>query len=186
MPTPEERKVRGDVLLGHFKFARKTWGSDGLLRVAVEAGFHPDQINARSWYPAEMDRKLLRAEDHLYGDSTGDIAQRSGYHAATHLGILSYLARVVPPRTMARKGVERYDDAFNWGRLHIADEGTDEDGTEFIVMRFGEAWTDPILCKSWAGAMLGMLHLTRKGGTIEHTSCVHAGGEHCDYRLMWK
>lgn len=186
MSEPAERKVRGDILLGHFKFVRISWGSDGLLRVAVEAGFQPEQIKAKIWYPAEMLGKLLRAEDQLFGDGSGEVARRSGYHAATHLGMLSYLARIVPTHLMARQGVERYRDAYNWGRLHIADEGVDDDGIEFALMRFEEAWSDPIQCHSWQGAFLGLLHLTRKDGTVEHTSCFHKGGEHCDFRLMWK
>ena len=175
-----ERQVRGDVLIAHFGFVKRKWGADGVNKVIADAGFDPTNLNPKDWYPDTYDLDYLRSIERHSGTGDGHIAFQSGFHAATHLGLLGYIARIMPIKALLSRSLSHYKDAFTYGELHIV-----ELEEEYAILRFVNLGPEQLVCHSWTGAFEGLLKISGNKGTVEHTACRHHGDEFDDFKMSW-
>jgi len=172
------QRSRGSVIKGYLKFIKRKWGDDGLESVARDCGFKVKDIHENSWYDYEFDFSI---RNWIATNKGIEYLERCGNHTVKDLGLLSYIVKFGRIEKLLERLPNHFSHAFARGSVdvHIDSEA------KKAVIEMRNAASDDYSCKSWIGAIRGMLEMTNTPGTVEETECCRAGSEACMWDVKW-
>ena len=174
-----ENKVKGSVIIGYFKFIKKTWGNEGLDDSASALNFGPDKLDEGKWY---NDRYSVNVLTWIAENKGEEYLERCGNYTVKDLGLLSYIVRFMDIKAILKRGPDSYREAFNYGTFKV--EIIDDNRATIKIK--GSAANDKYACKTWTGVFKGMLEMTKTKGRVLETQCELKGGPYCLYEMSWE
>ena len=172
----KERMAKGRLMKGYLKYIKKKWGNDGVDRCRNDLGIRDEKILDDSWYPEEINGKLLHWIADNYGESH---VEDAAAFTVTQSGLIAFAAKIVGIEKVLERGVDDYYRSFNFGDIKI-----DVEGKQALV-RLTDSTADLIDCLSWRGAFKGIFNLVGKKGTIKEIECTYKGGRYCEFLMEW-
>lgn len=172
----EEKKFRGDLLIGYYKAVKKFWGVRGLKECEEYVGIKMDDIKSTKWYPIEYHSKMHK----FLGEKGEQYVTRAARQAIHGLGMLSYLVRFVSIKSLLKKAPKSYDDTFNFGVVEIDIEENS------AIAKLKDVVTTGYTCLAWKGVFQGTLEVTKTEGTVEIIDHEEKGENDCFFKIEWK
>ena len=179
LPEENEKKVKGSVIIGYFKFIKKTWGQEGLDDSISTLKFSPDRLDEGNWYNDRYSTSVLAWIAENKGE---EYLERCGRHTVKDLGLMSYIVRFMDIKAILKRGPDSYDEAFNYGSFKVEIIGENK----ATIAIEGSAANDKYACKTWIGVFKGMLEMTKTKGRVLETQCELKGAPYCLYEMTWE
>jgi len=176
---PEERKLKGAVLRGYYKFIRKKWGVEGQKECEAATGVIDGNLKEEIFYPNEWSVKIQEWMSSTHGMP---LCRQCGAFTVQNLGILAYLVKFANIKFLLKRAPKSYGEAFNFGRMEVA---LDEDNKR-AVLRMYDANYNQEACEMWWGVFEGCLEMTRTKGTVQKVLCQREDSGHCEYVIEWE
>ena len=174
-----EKRVKGSVIIGYFKFIKKTWGQDGLDGSVAAMGYGPDTMDESKWYNDKYSTSVLTWIAENKGE---DYLERCGRHTVKDLGLMSYIVRFMDIKSILKRGPDSYREAFDYGSFKVS---IIDDNKATIAIE-GSAANDKYACRTWIGVFKGMLEMTNTKGKVVETQCELKGAPFCLYEMTWE
>ena len=191
-------KVKGITILGLVKLLKKRTDQEDMQRVLDDLGetdrqVLDERILVSSWYPYRVFHNLLESMDRVLGNGDGKMAYEIGRLAAErdlttiYRSILSFLSTGF----ITKKALAAWRNYYSSGGLELVQDETEktETGTKRIMsFKLSDFRTmSQVHCMNilgWCEKFVELLGATDI--EVEETSCIHKGGDYCEFRLSWK
>ncbi|NOZ85522.1 MAG: hypothetical protein GXP49_04540 [Deltaproteobacteria bacterium] len=190
-------KVKGITILGLVKLVKKKASSEEMASVIdnldpADREVLQDRILVSSWYPYRVFNNLLESIDKVLGNGDGKLAYEIGRMSAerdlttVYRSILSFLSTGF----VTKKAFAAWKNYYSSGELELIQDARDEQdrGRRVMKVRMKEFRTlSTFHCMNivgWCEKFVELLGVSDV--SVEETSCIHKGGDHCEFLLSWK
>ena len=170
-------ECRGSVILGYYKYIKKTWGNIGEEECTKAIGLNPDQVKESIWYDIKYSEMIL---EWIYKNKGEEAVVNCGTYTVKDLGFLSYIVRFANVKKIIGRAPESHSDAFKGNgslKVDIKDNGA------LITMR--NTAVSEYSCMAWRGCFIGVLDMTNTTGTVIEKQCQLKDADHCEFVMEW-
>ncbi|MFO7792263.1 MAG: hypothetical protein R6W73_04670 [Candidatus Saliniplasma sp.] len=181
-----DRHVYGGVFKARFEYVKKMHGEYGfqdLIETMIDNGYSgpkdSEGFKTAQKYPLEY---LLIFLETFYDTHSEREFNRMNREVAKKKGVVGFLLRWAGnPELAVNKAGKYWTKFFDFGRL----EGEMMEDKKARINGYDVSPT-PLFCKELNLYFVGALESTGADGiSIEHSSCVHEGDDHCCWDITW-
>ncbi len=170
---PEEKRIRGRIILAYANYIRNKKGRLGLEAAEKDMGMKFSGILKDRWYPNSISDNLVSWISKNYGLQE---VRKAGRHMVSEMGIIMASARDMGMEKVLESMNEARENS-NFGSLDVRKEAW---GMTVTVREF---CTDEDNSEAWHGILEGCMKLTGTPGTVEKGALSKKGGGACTYRI---
>lgn len=170
-------ECRGTVILGYFKYIKKTWGAGGVDKCTTDLKIELDNIKEGKWYDIQYSELILQ----WINDNKGpEFVIKAGTHTVKDQGMFSYIVRFANIKSILKRAQESHKEVFKTGsmKVSIRDNSATIKMTDTAISDYS--------CLAWKGCFIGTLEMTNTKGTVNETQCQRKDASNCVFEMEWE
>jgi len=186
---PDAPEVVGSVINRRLDFIKKKHGKVGLdrffqiinARMPMEEPLGPKSFKDTDYYPFNLYLDIIHASWDVVGPENDATKIRMEEAIAQDIGLLKFFVKWgLPPDEMAKKAAEY------WRRFHrLGDLTAVEIAEGKAVVRLTDYFESPDFCYTLQHYLTGLVKLTAKKASTDHSACVARGDPYCEFVITW-